>query len=312
MNRVRIGLVGIGKIARDQHIPVIRANGVFDLAATVSGHSKLDGIPNFSTVGEMLKSDLVDAVSICTPPQHHFEAAHASLMAGKHVLLEKPPCQTTLELDLLAVLAADKRCTLFQTWHSRFAPEVDTAAEILLAREIIRVSIMWKEDVRLWHPGQSWIFRAGGFGVFDPGINALSILTKILTDSVTIKTADLFIPENCEAPIAADLRLETQKGAPITAAFDFRHTGTQTWDIRIETNHGDIVLSQGGSVLSVDGKPFGPTPVDADKHAEYAPLYAHFAALVRHRESDVDARPFRLVSDAFLVGRRVTVEAFQE
>ena len=31
-----------------------------------------------------------------------------------------------------------------------------------------------------WHPGQEWIWQAGGFGVFDPGINALSIVTRIL------------------------------------------------------------------------------------------------------------------------------------
>ena len=40
--------------------------------------------------------------------------------------------------------------------------------------------IIWKEDVHHWHPGQRWIWEPGGFGVFDPGINALSVLTEIL------------------------------------------------------------------------------------------------------------------------------------
>ena len=45
-----------------------------------------------------------------------------------------------------------------------------------------RLLVTWKEDVRHWHPGQQWIWEAGGFGVFDPGINALSIVTKIMPD----------------------------------------------------------------------------------------------------------------------------------
>jgi D-galactose 1-dehydrogenase len=42
------------------------------------------------------------------------------------------------------------------------------------------VNVIWREDVRVWHPGQDWIWQPGGLGVFDPGINALSIITHIL------------------------------------------------------------------------------------------------------------------------------------
>jgi D-galactose 1-dehydrogenase len=311
MNRINIGLVGIGKIARDQHIPVLHGSNDFTLFATVSAHTRLDGIENFASVGQMLERGHVDAVAICTPPQQHFEAAKACLEAGKHVLLEKPPCRTTLELDVLTELAARERKTLFQTWHSRFAPCVDAAAEVLQGRRVRRAAIAWKEDVRLWHPGQGWIFRAGGFGVFDPGINAISILTKILPESISVTDATLFVPENCEAPIAADLSLRTAGGSEIAATFDFRHTGTQTWDIRLETDGGAIVLSEGGSALSVDGKQIRGIRA-ANDHAEYQPLYRHFARLIREGRSDVDATPFRLVADAFLVARRIAVEAFHE
>ena len=49
----------------------------------------------------------------------------------------------------------------------------------LAGRTIRRVECTWKEDVRVWHPGQAWIWEPG-IGVFDPGINALSVLTRIL------------------------------------------------------------------------------------------------------------------------------------
>jgi D-galactose 1-dehydrogenase len=312
VSRIRIGVVGIGKIARDQHIPVLRRNPDFALGATTSEHSRLDGIENFATVEDMLGGAELDAVAICTPPQRHFEMANKCLAAGKHVLLEKPPCQSTTELEILAELAARERVTLFQTWHSRFAPCVDLAAEILAGRQIRAVSIAWKEDVRLWHPGQGWIFKAGGFGVFDPGINALSILTKILPDPVFVTGATLFVPENCETPITAELALRSETGTAISAIFDFRQTGTQIWDIRVETDSGNLVLSRGGAALELDGKSLTPNGIAQDNHAEYAPLYRRFAELIRRGQSDADARPFRLVADAFLVGRRVTVEAFHE
>ena len=40
--------------------------------------------------------------------------------------------------------------------------------------------IDWRESVRKWHPGQEWVWEPGGFGVCDPGINAMSIFTEIM------------------------------------------------------------------------------------------------------------------------------------
>ena len=54
MRRLRVGLVGIGKIARDQHIPVLRANAQFELVAAASRNARLDGVANFADVAAML------------------------------------------------------------------------------------------------------------------------------------------------------------------------------------------------------------------------------------------------------------------
>jgi D-galactose 1-dehydrogenase/L-arabinose 1- dehydrogenase len=56
-----------------------------------------------------------------------------------------------------------------------------------------RVQLIWREDVRVWHPGQDWLLAAGGFGVFDPAINALSILTRVLPERLA-QSAELGIP----------------------------------------------------------------------------------------------------------------------
>lgn len=139
------------------------------------------------------------------PPQVRFSFAQKALASGKHVLLEKLPGATLSEVEALIALATQKDCILFAGWHSRFAPAVETAKNWLADKQIRKVEIIWKEDVRRWHPGQKWIWDAGGLGVFDPGINALSILTEILPMELFLTKARLEFPANCQTPIAATL-----------------------------------------------------------------------------------------------------------
>jgi D-galactose 1-dehydrogenase len=231
--------------------------------------------------------------------------AAAALAAGKHVMLEKPPGIGVAELDPLIAMATEAKRTLFATWHSRHAPAVEPAREWLAARRIKSVHINWKEDVRVWHPGQAWIWEPGGLGVFDPGINALSILTRILPKPVFVTAAELAFPANCQSPIAANLTLTDIGGLPITAEFDFRQTGPQSWDILVETDEGRMTLSRGGRIMAVDDKVVADAPDE-----EYRELYRHFVKLAATGASDVDLAPLRLVADAFLLGKRNIVEPF--
>jgi predicted dehydrogenase len=247
-------------------------------------------------------------ISICTPPQAHFDAALTALRAGKHVMLEKPPAATTRQIALLADEAGRQGRTLFQTWHSRFAAGVDAAREFLRTRKLTGGRIVWKEDVHQWHPGQRWIWEPGGFGVFDPGINALSVLTEILPKDVCVESALLEFPENQQAPIAAALRLRTEDSVEIGADFDFRQKGEQSWDIELQTTAGFLKLARGGAELTIDGK---AVTADASMAGEYPRLYRRFAALCDAGKSEVDWRPFQLVADAFLVGERRIVAPHQ-
>jgi predicted dehydrogenase len=302
---LKVGLVGIGKIARDQHIPAIRGNSAFQLVACASRNATVEGTANFPDLATMLAGvpDL-DVVSICTPPTAHFEAALLALRSDKHVMLEKPPTATTRQIALLAAEATRHGRTLYQTWHSRHAASVDAAREWLRSRKLTGGRITWKEDVHHWHPGQQWIFDAGGFGVFDPGINALSLLTEILTHEVSVENAQLEFPENQQAPIAAKLLLRTTEGVAIDTDFDFRQKGEQSWDIELATLTGTLKLSNGGATLAIDGKTLAS---DSGLAGEYPRLYARFAELVTAGKSEVDWRPFQLVADAFLIGERKIV-----
>jgi D-galactose 1-dehydrogenase len=307
----KIGIIGLGKIAQDQHLPMIRANPNFELLAVSSqrGLSHEDAQYTFQDYRDLLKLPELDAVSICTPPQVRHQIAREALLAGKSVLLEKPPAATLSELEDLRVLADKVGRTVFTTWHAQYNKAVEEAKKALAGWTIRRLQVTWKEDVRHWHPGQDWIWQAGGFGVFDPGINALSIVTRIMPEPVFIKKADLSFPSNRDAPIAADLEFITaHTDGALQAAFDWRQTGPQSWDIEVETTTGfNLKLSKGGSCLEINGR-----LVVEEESAEYQGIYRRFDALLTIGTSEVDVAPFRLVADAFMVGKRVQVEAFED
>ncbi|MCB1502429.1 MAG: Gfo/Idh/MocA family oxidoreductase [Bauldia sp.] len=307
----KIGIIGLGKITEDQHLPVIARNPAFELAAVTSQRGvKVEGVPTFRTPAQMYEAvPELDAVAICTPPQVRHAIAREALAAGKHVMLEKPPTATVSELDDLTRDAAARGRVLFTTWHSQYNAAVIHARRLLEGETVKRLMITWKEDVRRWHPGQKWIWTAGGFGVFDPGINALSIVTEIMPEPLFVAAADLTFPSNCDAPIAASLRFRTAKTAEgLGAEFDWRQTGPQTWEIEIETAAGaQLKLANGGGRLEVNGV----LDVERTPH-EYEDIYDRFAELLRDGRSLVDAAPLRLVADAFMVGRHLTTEPFHD
>ena len=305
---IRLALVGLGKIARDQHLPSIAADPRFDLVAIVSRNAELDGVAHFTALADLLASDVaVDAVSLCTPPQPRHALAHLALAAGKHVMLEKPPGATLSEVEDLRQAAAARSLTLQTTWHSRYAVGVEPAREWLAERAIKAVRINWKEDVRVWHPGQDWIWEAGGLGVFDPAINALSIATRILPRPFFLSKGVLHVPENKQSPIQAELDFRDAAGAPIRAELDFLQTGPQSWDIEVDTDDGQLKLSNGGAKLWIDGQLIQEGP-----DREYPGLYDAFAKLIADGASDVDVSPLRHVADAFLLSERVAAPAFVE
>lgn len=147
MRPLRIGLVGVGKIARDQHIPALAADPGFELVATASHGEGLDGIPGHRSIEAMIAGGhALDAVALCTPPAGRHDLARTAIAAGLHVMLEKPPAATLGEAADLADRAQSAGVSLFASWHSRAAAAVDPARRWLRDRAIRSIAIEWLED----------------------------------------------------------------------------------------------------------------------------------------------------------------------
>ncbi|GAA4711098.1 Gfo/Idh/MocA family oxidoreductase [Sphingomonas lutea] len=301
MTPIRTAILGFGKIAADQHVPAITANPRFDLVASSSRSGQGVG-QTFTDWRKLIREvDGLEAVAITTPPGPRYEIARECVLAGLHCLLEKPPTATLTEIADLACLAEAQRVSLFATWHAQHHRTVDAAARALAGKRIARLDIRWHEDVDKWHPGQDWIWQPGGFGVFDPGINAFSILTRIFPGSLFVRSAELHVPHGAQTPIAADIAFSSpQADGPLRCSLDWRRTEGEEWTIAVDTSDGTRVrLENGGARLAIDGQ-----ASNDEGPGEYPDIYRTFLDLIDARDSSIDVAPLRLVADCLLLGTR--------
>ncbi|MCS6760047.1 MAG: Gfo/Idh/MocA family oxidoreductase [Candidatus Devosia euplotis] len=311
MAKRRIAVIGAGKIAQDQHLPVIDNSEDFELAATVSTRGlSHNGLPIFKTPAALYAAmPEIAMISACTPPGILHQYVREALDAGKDVMMEKPPATTISELDDLIVHAKRLGRILHQTWRSQYNPTVDRAKALLAEQGVTSARIDWCESVRKWHPGQDWVWEPGGFGVCDPGINAFSIFTKVMSYPVFVAASRLTFPANRQTPIDVDITFKSgQTHKPVlSAGFNWLEENGKIWTIGFETSKGEIIkLEAGGRTLRIND-----TVVLQHGDGEYAAMYDHFADLLDRQETDVDAAPLRLMADVFLMGARVNGPDFE-
>lgn len=303
-----IALVGVGKIARDQHLPALADHPDFRLEALVSLEDCGFDLPTYCSVEDMAKAmPHIQAVSVCTPPDCRLDIVAQALSANLHVMLEKPTAATVAKAMAMEAMAKGRPETIFASWHSRHAPAVEVLKHWLKKQSVSQIEVVWKEDIRIWHPGQEWIFSSG-YGVFDPAINAFSILTEILEEDFFFTQGDIVVPENKAAPIAADLRYrfpDRLGGIHLELDFDYRGS-TPEWTILVTCENGlEAKLENGGASLIL------PTDFDTPADSgEYHSLYSKFGDLITRETSDFDLSPMFQVFDAMALSHRHAGKAF--
>jgi len=145
MNKIRTAVVGMGywgpKFARNLLLhPDFELISVVDLDEA-KAKKELDllnavGISLYSNVDIMLSNDDVDFVHVAVPPQFHFEIAEKCLLAGKHVLVEKPVGLELEHREKLVNLARSSNLMLFVDHTYLFTSEFEAIREIYQRNEI--------------------------------------------------------------------------------------------------------------------------------------------------------------------------------
>jgi len=129
---------------------------------------------------EMLASD-VDAVVVATPIRTHYRLAKAALLAGKHVMVEKPLTASSREADELTDLAERRGLTLMAGHTFEYNAAIRTLREIVRSGDLGR--IYYVDAARL----NLGLFQADINVLWDLAPHDLSILLYVLgTDPLSV------------------------------------------------------------------------------------------------------------------------------
>ena len=196
--KLRIGIIGCGKIATVSHVPDFMATGKVQIVALLDKSREKAELMRktlvpeaecFRSLDKILAADL-DAVSICTPNNLHYSMTLKALKAGRHVLCEKPLAGTAAEAARM-VRAARKAKRVLQTNLSlRYIPDYVTMADLVAKGRIgtpiharcIRASGTTPD--KGWSPGATWFVkkRSQGGIILDIAVHMADFLKFAVGD----------------------------------------------------------------------------------------------------------------------------------
>jgi len=171
MNQVRIGIIGAGRIshvmcAAHAQVPESKLQGVFDIVGEAAERlaRKFDIPCRYDSYQEMLASDEIDAVLVCTPTFLHEQIVVDAAQAGKHVFCQKPMALTLEQCERMNRAAEENGVILQVGFMIRFTPPFVEVKERLDSGEIGDV-IAIRSAVFGWEPTAEWFYdpnKGGG------------------------------------------------------------------------------------------------------------------------------------------------------
>ncbi|MBW2477854.1 MAG: Gfo/Idh/MocA family oxidoreductase [Deltaproteobacteria bacterium] len=185
---MRIGLIGIGKIANYQmqaitHTPGIKLTDAHDLDPVKS--EELPGsVQFFNDFDQMLKKSTADAFLVSTPTGTHFEVAMKIIEADRVAIVEKPLCTNQEQMDALMTAARTRKLPLYTVFHPSYGREVDWWREQRDAQnfdlgELIGFESCFADPYYI--DGKLTLGAIGKAGAWiDSGISSLSVLSRLI------------------------------------------------------------------------------------------------------------------------------------
>jgi predicted dehydrogenase len=224
----RWAILGTGGIA-ERTIRDIRLAGTMDVVAVASRtRASADEFAArhsigrvFDTVDDALASDTVDSVYICTPHSSHFDLTRQALMAGKHVLCEKPMTLTAEQSHELAALAATRKLFLMEAMWMVFTPAIAHVREVIRSGAIgdvrfVEASMGFNfprtDTSRLWDP------ELGGGALLDVGIYPLAFAHLVLGAPQTIAATGAMEPNGVDLRCTVHLGYAAERSASVSTS----------------------------------------------------------------------------------------------
>jgi scyllo-inositol 2-dehydrogenase (NADP+) len=231
---INVGLIGYGYSGTVFHAPLISKVDDLHLKVVVSSHDakvKKD-FPNvevLSDVNSILEYKEIDVVIITSPNTTHYEYAKKAIVAGKHVVVEKPFTITSIEANELIALAQEKGVLLTVFHNRRWDNDFLTIRELLKTNLLGNLST-YEAHFDRFRPNVRDRWREKNI----PGSGTLYDLGSHLID----QTLTLFgMPKT----VWADLRAE-REGAE---AIDYFHMVLSYKNFKVILHSGSLVREAG-------------------------------------------------------------------
>jgi predicted dehydrogenase len=141
---IKTGLLAYGMSGKIFHAPFLTQHPGFDLQAVVQRHEQrmqadYPHIKSYGSVAELLADPALELVVVNTPSATHVELARQALLAGKHVLLEKPVATSTAEVRELFNLARQQNRQLFAYQNRRWDTDFGSVRRVVESGQLGRL-----------------------------------------------------------------------------------------------------------------------------------------------------------------------------
>ncbi|QFT90524.1 Glucose--fructose oxidoreductase precursor [Bacillus sp. THAF10] len=263
MTKLRVGVVGCGSIAKHRHLPEYHANQNVELVALCdvvleSAEKAVEtyGGKAYESYQEMIDSENLDIVSVCTPNYLHAPVSIYASKAGAHVLCEKPMATSKEEADEMIAAAKASGKKLMIAHNQRFVPSHQKAKSLIESGEVGKV---YSFRTAFGHPGpegwsvdgkDSWFFRKeeafiGAMG--DLGVHKSDLMRYLLGEEIVEVGAfiETSAKENTDVDDTAVCALRTESGIVGTLA--------ASWSYKREDNSTIIYAEK--AVLRLEDDP---------------------------------------------------------
>lgn len=186
MDKVRIGVVGVGWVAQVIHLPILMKLPEASVVAVCDkdkARVKLVGekfgiTRQYTDVDQMLTQNGLDAVVVCTSTDAHQEATLAALRAGKDVLVEKPIARTYQEALAMATAARESKRKLMVGMNHRFRPDTMILKSFIEGKELGKIYYTRVGWLKKFNLDKAWLVqkdKSGGGAFIDLGIVMLDM-----------------------------------------------------------------------------------------------------------------------------------------
>lgn len=257
MKKINAAIVGTGFIG-PAHLEALRRIPNVEVIALVEVNqaladekAKILGIPNAFTFDEMLKQSDIDVVHICTPNFLHFSQAKAVLLAGKHVICEKPLAVKIEEAEELVKIAAEKGLVNAVHFNLRYYPmvrQMKTMREKGELGEVYSVMGSYLQDWLFLQTDYNWRLEPDKSGdsraIADIGSHLLDIteyvtglkITEVMADFSTVhktrlkplKAIETYSGKMLDMSDYQEVPINTEDHASVLLRFDNGSKGSVT------------------------------------------------------------------------------------